>query len=636
MYNVAPRLIKLAMNLESGGNPTPPDSGQGAFGIMQIKPDTMDQMGYGRDPMNVEKAIFAGAKYLSMGIDQTGSAYGALGFYHSGNPDSSQWGPKTHYHLQKAVRQWGDAQVNNDPNPPEFYSNPSMQPPAQVTASAANAQQGGTVANRNRPNTRPPVPPSSVRADERFPPDASATSEPEDPDIAEGLAIMRGEHSTAPTSPATSQPVDPDVAEGLALMKPALEAPLPAAVPVKPQVALPSEEQLRNIELTGGASELGNLLTNPGLWRGVAQPYRSGKELVARLGDFMGTTSTGSTYNPTYADVHAQNKAEQEAFDAAHPDSQAIQGAGNFIGTTGALMAGGGLVGAAAKGAPYVAPAIRFLGGGSGGWLTLPSGAVGGAVANTASNLLQSSTSDKPILDQATEGIGPAVIVGGGINTLVRALPGRSGRNAQAALDAGNARAVYDEELPAIEAESNARWAQAHAAAGAPSTVLDSSGRPMPRQMVPPNTADLDARVAQAERNNPPDSALFTKAEQDGIDKAIQKATAPTWTDRAIGGFNLGETANKLKAAAGGTAGTMLGHYIAPWDPAVMAGAGSAGAYLANLIKFAKTPEDFAAINAVRQRYLDSLANVPAAPTTNMLQSMGAAARPQYWPEDQR
>ena len=108
-YNVDPRLLKVVFHIESGGNPNTRDSSAGAQGGMQIMPATARGLGV-LDPRDMKQAIPGAAKYLAMALDKTGSAEGALAFYHAG-PDTSGWGPKTAAYIDKGMRMYPQIQM---------------------------------------------------------------------------------------------------------------------------------------------------------------------------------------------------------------------------------------------------------------------------------------------------------------------------------------------------------------------------------------------------------------------------------------------------------------------------------------------------------------------------------------------
>lgn len=86
-FNVSPALIKTVLHIESGGNPNAPRGAAGEIGPFQFMPKTAARLGL-QDPTDMRQAIPAAAKLLSEGLDKTGSAAGAMGYYNSGRTDN--------------------------------------------------------------------------------------------------------------------------------------------------------------------------------------------------------------------------------------------------------------------------------------------------------------------------------------------------------------------------------------------------------------------------------------------------------------------------------------------------------------------------------------------------------------------
>lgn len=114
LYNVDPRLGKTVFHIESDGNPQTKDSSAGAEGGMQIMPDTAIGLGIA-DPKDMNQAIPAAMKNLADGLKQTGTAQGALAYYHGG-PDTSKWGPKTQYYVAKGQAMYPQMQITSAAN----------------------------------------------------------------------------------------------------------------------------------------------------------------------------------------------------------------------------------------------------------------------------------------------------------------------------------------------------------------------------------------------------------------------------------------------------------------------------------------------------------------------------------------
>ena len=92
-WNVDPRLLKAVMMQESGGSPGAV-SKAGARGLMQIMPDTGKGLGM-TDLHDPVQSIWAGAKYLAMGLDKEGTPEKALLFYHGGPDWRQKYGPES-------------------------------------------------------------------------------------------------------------------------------------------------------------------------------------------------------------------------------------------------------------------------------------------------------------------------------------------------------------------------------------------------------------------------------------------------------------------------------------------------------------------------------------------------------------
>lgn len=112
-YGINPFLLKSVAMAESGMNRKTPDSYQGAQGLMQIIPPTARALGV-NDARDPAQAIPAAARYLAEGYDNTGSAAGAVMYYHGG-PDQRQWGPKTQAYVGKVAGNY--TTMKNQPDP---------------------------------------------------------------------------------------------------------------------------------------------------------------------------------------------------------------------------------------------------------------------------------------------------------------------------------------------------------------------------------------------------------------------------------------------------------------------------------------------------------------------------------------
>lgn len=78
-----PKLVKAVIEQESGAHPCAISSA-GAMGLMQLMPDTAQEMG-AKDPLDSNQNVEAGAKYLKQLMDRyKGDLVQALGAYNAG------------------------------------------------------------------------------------------------------------------------------------------------------------------------------------------------------------------------------------------------------------------------------------------------------------------------------------------------------------------------------------------------------------------------------------------------------------------------------------------------------------------------------------------------------------------------
>lgn len=92
-WNVDPVLLKSLAMQESSGNPKAV-SKVGAFGLTGIMPDTAKGLGV-TDPSDTVQQIYAGAKYLSEGLDKEDTPEKALLYYHGGPEWRQKYGPES-------------------------------------------------------------------------------------------------------------------------------------------------------------------------------------------------------------------------------------------------------------------------------------------------------------------------------------------------------------------------------------------------------------------------------------------------------------------------------------------------------------------------------------------------------------
>ena len=93
-WNVDPLLLRALAMQENGKGDPKAVSKAGAQGLMQIMPDTAKGLGV-TDPFDPVQSIYAGAKYLSEGLDKEGSPEGALLYYHGGPGWRRAYGPES-------------------------------------------------------------------------------------------------------------------------------------------------------------------------------------------------------------------------------------------------------------------------------------------------------------------------------------------------------------------------------------------------------------------------------------------------------------------------------------------------------------------------------------------------------------
>lgn len=113
---------------------------------MQMRPSTGAAMG-AKDVTDPKQVIPAAAKYVSQGLDATGTPEGALGYYFAG-PDMSGWGPKTAAYVQRAQSLYPQMTVAAAAAPaspaapqpsPDFSSRWGLTPEAMASAHDATA-----------------------------------------------------------------------------------------------------------------------------------------------------------------------------------------------------------------------------------------------------------------------------------------------------------------------------------------------------------------------------------------------------------------------------------------------------------------------------------------------------------------
>lgn len=134
-WNVDPLLLKSIAKQESGGN-AKAVSKSNAQGLMQIIPSTQKYLGV-TDPFDPVQSIFAGAKYLSEGLDKEGSPEGALLYYHGGPGWREKYGKESAAYVPAVTSHYktlSAAQRAAQPVPPSPAPSQPSAPPANLPA----------------------------------------------------------------------------------------------------------------------------------------------------------------------------------------------------------------------------------------------------------------------------------------------------------------------------------------------------------------------------------------------------------------------------------------------------------------------------------------------------------------------
>jgi hypothetical protein len=107
-WNVHPNLIRAVMSQESNARPGAV-SPVGAVGLMQVMPDTARDLGV-TDIHDPVQNIYAGAKYLSQGMDAEGSPEGGLLYYHGGPDWRKNYGPESAGYVPGVAAKYAEIQ----------------------------------------------------------------------------------------------------------------------------------------------------------------------------------------------------------------------------------------------------------------------------------------------------------------------------------------------------------------------------------------------------------------------------------------------------------------------------------------------------------------------------------------------
>ena len=125
-WNVDPLLLKAMAGQESGGRPTATSSA-GAQGLMQIMPQTQQQLGI-KDPNDPVESIWGAAKYMNQALQAEGSPEGALLFYHGGPDWRQNYGRESQAYVPAIAARYKAL----------LAAQPGSQPPGQQTPPAAS------------------------------------------------------------------------------------------------------------------------------------------------------------------------------------------------------------------------------------------------------------------------------------------------------------------------------------------------------------------------------------------------------------------------------------------------------------------------------------------------------------------
>ena len=443
-WNVDPALLHGIMQTESSGNPKISASPAGAQGLMQFMPATA--AAYGVNPSDPVSSIYGAAHLMSDLIDQHGNPINALKGYNAGS--ASRW------------------------NNPETAAYPNK----VLTAAAAY---------------RPATPPAGG-----VPAPAATQAAAVDPDVALGSAILAGK---VPAAAPAAASVDPDVAAGMATLAAPLAAtqsPSAAAAPQTITDAHPIDQAslqvplLHNLAagLTQGAQAIPSVLNR-------AAAYVDGKvPVLAKIDNALGYDFNAA---------HAQDVANQQAFDASPEGNSLVGQVGQFAGqvatTAPVLGLAGGALGvggnALTRGAAAISPALERGVAAAGQVLTGsaagPAGVTGagnalanmavrgtsmaaaGAGAGAGYGALTAGASDDSVAQSALAGAkGGAIaapVLGGLGNALMAGANKLTGRTAVTALQA---------EIDAAVARSKGQAASNAAAPASAETTPPSAATP--------------------------------------------------------------------------------------------------------------------------------------------------------------
>ena len=103
-WNVDPFLLKAMAAEESGGKANA-TSKAGAQGLMQIMPQTQQEIGVA-NPYDPVQSVYGGAKYMSQALDAEGTPEAALLYYHGGPDWRDKYGPESRGYVPAVTAQY--------------------------------------------------------------------------------------------------------------------------------------------------------------------------------------------------------------------------------------------------------------------------------------------------------------------------------------------------------------------------------------------------------------------------------------------------------------------------------------------------------------------------------------------------
>lgn len=146
-WNLDPTLLKSVVAQESSGDPGA-ISKAGAVGLSGLMPATAQGLGV-TDLSDPVQQIYAGARYLSEGLDKEGSPQGALLYYHGGPDWRSKYGAESAAYVPAVTahyQQFSSAQPAATPATATGEAAPTKSPAQMSDSDFLKATGGGTSA----------------------------------------------------------------------------------------------------------------------------------------------------------------------------------------------------------------------------------------------------------------------------------------------------------------------------------------------------------------------------------------------------------------------------------------------------------------------------------------------------------